>query len=346
MGAPAKVLHALALVGKEEATYGTAIALTPAADGLQMQLSADDPAAIFNVNYANDGDIGPSISSLGQLSRVPPTGLFAEGSIPALMRLPLAAYAAGVLPNLHRLLKMAGFDATGAFGVGVEKYTYAPTAVGTAYTSLTLNAYERQEMLALAGCLADLTIDGKDGKPPLFTFHTKGIASTPTDAAPVIPAGLVYPNSAIGPVINQAVTLVFGAFTANAVLKSWNFALNRKFDSARMNLQGANIHAGFVPSGRKPTFKFVLEATALVNTPFHTGAGFDPYKLRDVATELGTVSVKIGSVQYNRTTIAMAQAQVVNVVKQGEGPTATVELEVLAHNSTPLLNDDVSIVCD
>ena len=90
----------------------------------------------------------------------------------------------------------------------------------------------------------------------------------------------------------------------------------------------------------------VLEATALVATPFHTAAGFDPYKLRDQAIELGTVSIKVGSVQYNRMTVAMNQAQVVNVTKQGEGPTATVELEVLAHNSTPLLNDDVIITCD
>jgi hypothetical protein len=346
MPVPAKVLHALALVGKIETVYGTAIALTPATDGLQMQFSQDDVAAVFNLEYMGDGNLGPSISSLGQIARVSPQGLFASGSVPTLLRLPAAAYSASVQPNLQRLLQIAGFDSTGTYGVGTEKYVYAPTAVGTAFSSMTLNAYERGEMIAITGALANMKIDGKDGKPPLFTFDVKGIGGLPTDQSPLIPSTLVYPNSAKAPLLNQAVTLVFGSFTTNAVLKSWSFDLGRKYDSARTNLTGANICAGYVPSMRNPVFKLELEATALVGSPFHTTAGFDPYNLRDAATALGTVSVKLGSVQYNRITLAMNQAQVTNAVRKGEGPTATVELEVTAYNSTPVANDDITITCD
>lgn len=346
MGAPAKLLHGLALVAKEEASYGTPIALTPAQDGIEMRFDQDDVAAIVNLGYLTDGDTGPSLSSLGPLARVQPVGLFAEGTIPALLRLPAAAYSATVMPNLHRLLKAAGFDATGSFVASAEKWTYAPTGIGTAYTSLTANVYERAEMAAISGLLCDLEIDGKDGKPPVFTFPFKGIGALPSDQAPVIPATIAYLNTTVPPLVNQAVTLAFGAFTANAVLKSWNYKLNRSFDNPRANLQGANVYAGTVPTGRRPTLRLVLESTALVGTPYHSAAGFDPYQLKDKATALGAVSVKLGSTQYNRMTIQLTQAQVVNWTRQGEGPTATTELEVVGYNSTPLANDDTQILCD
>ncbi|MEA3245258.1 MAG: hypothetical protein U9Q74_03780 [Gemmatimonadota bacterium] len=346
MGAPAKVLHALALVAKEEASYGAAIALTPSADGIEMRFDQDDIAAIVNLGYLNDGDIGPSITSLGQLARVVPTGLYAEGTIPALLRLPGIAYSASVMPNLHRLLKAAGFDATGSFVASSEKWTYAPTTYGTAYTSLTANVYERGEMAAITGMLCDLEIDGKSGKPPVFTFPFKGIGALPSDASPVIPAGLAYLNTTVAPLVNQAITLTFGSFTTNAVPKSWNFKLNRSFDNSRANLQGSNIYAGVVPTMRRPTLKLVLEATALVGSPYHTSAGFDPYQLKDKATAIGSVIIQLGSTQYNRMKIQLTQSQVVNWTRQGEGPTATVELEIAGYNSTPLLNDDCQVLCD
>lgn len=342
---PAKVLHLLALLGKEEATYGTAIGLTASVDGLQMQFDKDDPAVVFAPKYVNDGDIGPSISSLGQLSRVAPTGLYYEGTIPALMRLPIAAYSASVIPGLHRLIKMAGFDAAVTVTTASEKWVYTPTGGAIQATSLTLAGYERGEIVTLAGALGNLQISGKDGKPPKWSFPTKAIGGFPSDSA-ALPAGLVYPNQANAPLINTAVTFVFGSFSANAILKSWDFDFGRKYDNVRMNLATANPHGGFVPSGRKPIFKLVIEASALVTTPYHTAAGVDPYKLWDVATELGVVSVRVGSVQYNKYTIAMNQAQVTNIVRAGEGPTATIEIEVTAHCSTPLANDDVTITCD
>jgi len=344
MPVPAKVLHLLALLGKEETTYGTAIGLTASVDGIQMQFDQDDPAALVNLNYLADGDIGPSLSSLANQIRTAPTGLFAEGTIPALLRLPAAAYSASVIPNLHRLFKFAGFDATVTTTTGSEKWAYTPSAAGTTYTSLTLKGYERGELVQVAGALANLQISGKDGKPPKFMFPFKGIGAIPSDSAS-LPAGLTYPNQTKVPVINQGISVTFGSFLT-ATVKSWDFDLGRKFDNARVNLTGSNVYAGVVPSGRKPILKLVLEATALVGSPYHTTAGFDPYNLRDSANQLAPVSIKVGSTQYNRFTVALAQAQVTNVTRQGEGPTATVELELSACESSPGANDDLSITCD
>lgn len=346
MPVPAKLLHALALLAKEETTYGTPVALTAATDGIEMRFDQDDIAAVVNIGYLNDGDIGPSLSSLGQLSRTVPTGRFAEGTIPAMIRMPAVAYTAMVTPNLHRLLKFAGFDATGTFTPGTERWIYTPTGIGTTFTSLTMNLFERGEMTAITGAIGDVEIDGKSGKPPVWTFPFKGIAALPTDQSPVIPAGIVYPNSTVAPLVNQSVVLTFGSFTTNAALKAWNFKTNRSFDNPRQNLQGPNIYAGTIPTSRRPTFRLVLESTALVNSPFHTAAGFDPYSLRDLATAIGAVSVQVGTTKYNKYTIISNQSQVVNWTKQGEGPTATIELEIAAYNSTNLLNDDVQIICD
>ena len=342
---PAKVLHLQALLGKEEATYGTALTLTASVDGLQMQFAADDTAVVFTPKYVSDGDVGPSISSLGTISRVSPTGLYYDGTIPALMRLPASAYSATVLPGLHRLIKMAGFDAAVTTSAGTEKWVYTPTNGAVQATSLTLQGYQRGETIILPGAIGNLQIAAKNGKPPIFSFPTSAIGAFPSDAA-ALPAGLVYPNQAVPPLTNTSVTMVFGSFSANGVLKSWDFDFGRKYSNARMNFALANPHAGFIPSARVPVLKLVLEATALVGAPYHSSVGFDPYHLWDAATELGLVSIKVGGTQYNRYTVAFNQAQVTNIVPQGEGPTATVEITVTPHCSSPVANDDVTITCD
>lgn len=346
MAVPVKVLHALALVGKEEATYGTAIALTPANDGLQMQFTSDDLAVLVALKYISDGNIGPSISSLGRLQNVAPQGLYAEATIPMLLRLPGIAYSASIFTNIHRMLKMAGFDATGAFGAGVENWAFTPTAAGTGYTSLTLNAYERATMAAITGTMANLQISAKDGKPPIWSFPIKGIGALPTDQSPLIPASLAYPNSTVGPVLNVGASFIFGNLTA-PIAKSWDFDFGRKFDNARLNLAGTNLYAGCVPSGRSPILKLVFEETLLQATPFTAAAAFDPYRLYDTGTVLTPVSIQLNAAtQYNRVKLSLNRAQVTNVTRQGEGPTATVEVEVTPFCSTPLANDDITITFD
>jgi hypothetical protein len=344
MAAPAKLLHVAALLAKTESTYGTAATLVASSDGVQMQFDQPNVAATFEIKYANDGNIGASMSSLGQIARVAPAGRYAEGTIPALMRLPGAAYSATVLPGLHRLVQASGFDATIVTSASTESVTYAPTAYGSGYSSLTLKAYERQELQTLTGALCDLTVSAKDGKPPKWSFATKAIAGLPADSSPALPTGLVFPNSTVAPLTNVGITVTFGTYVA-PIVKSWDFSLNRKIEP-RINYAASNSHAGFVPGMREPQFKLTIEGTALQTTPFHNTSGFDPYSLLDVGTALGTCSVLVGSTQYNKYTIQLNQSQVIDVKKTGEGATATYEITVQAYCSTPTANDDMSIICN
>lgn len=343
MPVPAKLLHVAALLGRVESTYGTAASLTASSDGIQMQFESPNQGATFEIKYANDGSIGQSMQSLGQLQRVAPAARYAEGTIPAYMRLPATAYSATVLPGLHPLVLAAGFDAA-VSTAGSTSVSYTPTAAGTGYTSLTLQAYERGESQVLTGALCDLTVDGKDGKPPRWAFSTKAIAALPADASPVVPTTIDFRNKAVMPVPNVGITVSFGSYVA-PIIKSWSFALNRTLDP-RINYTGSNAHAGFVPAGRRPELKLVLEATALQTTPFHNSSGFDPYSLLDVGTAITAgASVLVGSSNTNKYTIGLNQAQVTDVKRMGEGSTATFEVTLTGYNSTALANDDCYITC-
>lgn len=349
MAAPAKLLHVAALLAKSESAYGVGATMVASSDGVQMQFDQPNMAALFEYKYVTDGDLGPSMSSLGQIARVAPAARYAEGTIPALLRLPTSAYSASVLPGLHRLIQMCGFDATIVTSSGSESVTYTPTGYGNSYTSLALTAYTRQEIDVIVGVVSDLSIAARDAKPPKWSFAAKGLPTLPADSLtdnPNIPTGLAFPNSAIAPLPNVGITAVFGSYTSNAIVKGWDFALNRQLDP-RINFNGAaNAHAGFVPGHRAPEFKLQIEASTFVNSPYHTSAGFNPYALLDVGTALGECSIKLGSTQYNKCKIKLNQSQVIDVKRTGEGSTATFEVTVRGYCSSPTTNDDVSIICD
>src|SRR5438309_9855254 len=112
MAAPAKLLHVLGFLAKEEATYGTAVALTTTADGIQLQYKDRNVAAPMMLKYAFNGDLGPSVGNLGQVQNVAPSGLSIEGDLPTRARPGGAAYSAVLTPSIHRLLQASGFDAT------------------------------------------------------------------------------------------------------------------------------------------------------------------------------------------------------------------------------------------
>lgn len=342
MGAPAKLLHVLGLLAKEEATYGTAIGLTTTADGVQMQFKDRNIAAVFELDYAYDGDLGPSVGALGNIARVAPSGFSVKGQIPTRARPGGAAYSAAVVPSIHRLLKASGFDATVTTSAGSEKWVYTPTAAGATFTSLTENLYTRGELWAAAGCICSPKMEFADPAPPLWTFDTRGIASLPSDAA--APA-ITYPLATVPPPLASSISFVLGNLTANAVVMSGSFDMQRKIDNPRVAVSAAGAHLGFMPGDRDPLIKVVLEATALTGSPFTTSSAFDPYNLKDKATQLA-VSLQFGTTQYNRYKIAFAQAQVIDAKPNNNGPIATVELTIAAFNSTAISADDMSITFD
>lgn len=340
MPVPAKLVTLLGLLGKEEATYGTAIALTTTSDGLLMQFSDRNQANLWPLNYSYDGDLGPSVASGATTKRAAPAGKSVGFSLPFRAKGAGAAYAAATVPNLHKIIKACGFTGTLTSTSASEKWTYVPTAEGTGYTSLTLNMYARGQLHVGLGAVGTLNIQMDNQSPPVWTMDGRAIATTaPTDVA--VPS-VTYPSFATIPPSATSAVVSIGSFVT-PVLLSGSFSFNRGIDNPRVPISGT--HLGFVPSGRGPRLTMTIEATALVGSPYHTSAGLDPYNLRDAATSIA-VSIAIGSTQYNRYTITMTTAQLMAVTDGSNGPTATWTLEFAGHGSTPVLDDDCSIVFD
>lgn len=343
MPAPAKLLHVLGLLAKEESTYGTAIALATTSDGVQLQYSDNFIAAPFTIDYAFDGDLGPAVATLGNIKRVAPSGRSIKGDLPTRARPAGAAYSASVVPSIHKLLKSAGFDAAATTTTSSEKWTYTPTAPGATFTSLTEELYTRGEKWPVVGVVSDLKIEFANPAPPIWTFMQQGILSAmPSDVtAPTI----TYPLQTVSPPLASSVALTLGNFTsANAVVMSGSFELRRTVHP-RVALSNSAAHLGFMPGDRSPIMKVVLEATALTTTPYTAAAAFDPYNLRDSGQNLA-VTLAFGTTQYNRYSISMPQAQVIDVVPQNNGPIATVELTLAPYVTSVTASDDVTITFD
>lgn len=339
---PTKRLAVLALVGKEEVTYGTPVALTPSTDGLELQYASRDVGAPVDLAYDYDGSLGPSVTVFGPNIRTAQSGRSAKGSLPFRFRGAGVAYSASALPSSHRIFKMAGFDATGSFTAGTEKYTYALTPGGNIPTSLTLNCYSAAELWAIAGALSDLKLDAPGAAPPIWTADIMGIANAlPTDGS--APA-TTYPNTTVAPATATAIALTIGGFTTNAVCYNSAFALGRKLNP-RVAQTAAGGHLGFVPDDIAPTMTVEIERTALVGSPFNTSSGLDAYSLRETGQTF-VAGLKYGTVQYNRQTINFPTAQVVTVVPSNQGSVATWKLTIAGANSTPSTLDCVNIVAD
>jgi hypothetical protein len=265
-----------------------------------------------------------------------------KGDLPTRARPAGAAYSASVIPSVHLFLKAAGFDATVSTGAGTEKWTYTPSAPGTVASSLTLGLYTRGELWSAAGVIGNLKLDAPDPAPPIWTFGAMGIiASLPTD---VSPPTITYPLQSVQPPLASSIVLTLGNLSANAVVMNSSFDLGLK-TTARVAQSGGAAHLGFIIDDRAPQLVVELEATALTGTPFTSSSAFDPYNLRDAATQIAA-SIKYGATQYNRYTLNLPQAQVINAEPSNNGSIATVKLTIAGFNSTASSADDVNFVFD
>lgn len=341
MPAPAKLSQIAGLLGKEETTYGTAVSLTTTADGIQMQFDNRDMPWV-TLNYVYDGDLGPSVGNLGTVLRSAKAGQSASFEVPTRAKAAGTAYSATVVPSIHRLLKASGFDAASTTTASSEKWTYTPTAPGTTFTSLTAELYGRGEKVPMTGVICDWSFDAPNAGPPLHRFAMQGLLSA--DISDVATPTITYPLSTIQAAVAQNATFVLGNLTTNAVVKSCSFTLGREI-TPRAALSGTAGHLGFVPRGRTPELKMVVESMALTTTPFTGASAFDPYNLEKNGTSFAC-SIQFGSTQYNRWKLAFAQAQVVGISPQVVDGVACMELTVRAYTSTPTASDDVSVLFD
>jgi hypothetical protein len=327
-------------MAKVETTYGTPVALTPATDGIDL---IEEPEV--DPQYVHDGARhGKSPASHGGRKRVGRMARFAE---PTLRMEPAGggvAYSASVTPNVHTLLRAAGFLGTVDTTAAAEKWTYTPHAVGSE-ESITLELYSRGEKHPLAGVYTDFTIDMDVPGIPIFEFGAHGLYSAlPGDVAfPSITYPTIEPPKAEG--VNFDVTISATTFTAGKI-KKLTVTKNRNI-AARALDNVTGLHGGFnVGAERIIEAEAIIEAAPLTaGAPYLAAAGLNPFELMERASvmELG---FQCGSVQYKRFNWAAVTAQMIGAPRQLEGSAAMWAVKFHCLPSTLTTNDEMALVFD
>jgi hypothetical protein len=332
MSTAAVLNQVIGFLGKEEATYGVAETLSATADGMLPFLADGDPAPPEAIEYVFDGGIGRAPGTLAPAIRAAPNGRFRSGMFQSLFRGLGTAYAADAMPPLevHRALKAAGFTANYSASP-TPQWTYTPTAAGTAFTSLTLRQYAQASIYEQTGVLFNWSFTADGLGVPIHDFAYTGIIGLPTDQS--LPA-ITYPTAGVLPPVASAVVENIGAWSA-ATIRSVSLQTQRSIDNPRAAQNLAGGHAGFTPGGMVPQLTLVVERPAR--------STYNAESIRDLGTA-AAVNVQFGTAQYNRWQVAFAQAQLISVTPQNDGPVATMELVFQAHPSTPALNDFMSVL--
>ena len=342
MPAAVKLINVLGALAKIETTYGTAVTLATTSDGLLLSYPDRNVGAPITISYAFDGKVGVNPGNLSELPLSQPGGKSFTGDLPVRFKGAGVAYSASAKPApADVLLRISGLSSTLVTTSGSESYTYAPQSPTAAYSSATMGLYARGELWPLKGVIANWSCSFDNPGPPTHTFSISGIANG--DVTDVTLPSITYPHLTIDPPNANAVSLVVGSFTTNAVLYGGSFNLNRTIEP-RVALTSSTGHEGFIPGGYAPELTLTLEATAFVGSPYHTSAGLDPIKLREAATKLTTVSVTFGSTQYNKWTISLANAQLFNVQPSANGRAACWDLTFKPSASSPIAVDDFTVV--
>jgi hypothetical protein len=305
-----------------ESTYGTAATIDPAQDGILVVARPD-----FVPTPVHDGSRNGAFGFGGATPRVAPSGFAGEVTLEVEATGAGASYSATVLPPIARLLRACGFAQTVNVGTSV---VYAPVADSVVPASLTLATYARGQNAQLTGVYGDFSISADGPVVPKWDFRMMGmVPADPTDGN--IPAGFTVPNFAILP--PKATNL---ALTINGVgtlrVRGFTYTHNRVL-AARVD-DNSTGHAGFTPGGRTPTFEVTVETPAL--------ATLNPYALRRAATAMA-ISMTVGATQFNRWSLAMAAAKLVDISDGEDGPSATTTLSFVAEPTTAGGVDDVTI---
>lgn len=326
----------LSFIGKVQAAIGTAETLAAASDAFLPYVDDGGPAAPEPFDYVGDGKVGRGAAQMTGARRISPTGRFRAGQFRCLPRGRGAAYTASVFPpnEIHRFLLASGFDATFS-ATPTPRIIYTPTAPDTYGAVLTLQQWAQGSLYTERDVLANFSFAAEGLASPMFTFDWRGVSTTlPSDGS--FPA-ITVDAATIQPFPTVAVVGSLGTFTG-PMIRAVTFNTNRGIDTARVaqNLSGG--HAGFVRNGFVPTFDITIERPAR--------STFDPEAIRDAAST-AAISYQVNpSVQYNRFTLEMPQAQLVNVVPGADGAIPTLVLTYEGAPSTPTANDTVRLVWD
>lgn len=332
MAEVAKTIYVFGACALTEASYGAGGSPAPATDGVLLDANPE-----VTVAYANDGTRAMPPGTQGYQPRAVPSGRTGSGSFKVRMAGAGVAYSATKKPRAHTLLRAAGFDPTLDATVGAEKYTYALTPGPTGYSSAVLDLYSRGEKQTLSGAYADWSLAADGDEIPLWDFTLHGLLGLPTDVA--VPA-ITY-DSVVGP--KSVGTLLTLGLATGLIVRKWSLKGGREINP-RINQNTAAGHAGFAIGKRTPQLDITVEASTRPATPYNAASALDPDQLFEHASSLAW-QLAIGSVQYNKCTVAGPAAQLMAAPKlNADGPTALWELSLQLNPSALGLNDELSLV--
>lgn len=319
-------------LAKEEVDPNTAETLSNTTDACDVYIGDGDPEPPTPLDHIYDGNLGGSASSLGPQRRTTPNGRSRQYVYRVLPKGPGTAYSASAFPprGIHRHLKAAGFDVAYS-ATPSPQHTYTPTPAGTVPTHLTTRQYLQQMQYDMRGVQCDFSYETQGLGVPVFTFTSRGIADLPTQAA--LPALTIEATTVIPPVAAGVVSSINGV--TSLTIRSIRYVRNRAMDTARVALNLAGGHAGFIGGRYFPEWTVEIERPLL--------ATFNPESLMANATAIA-FSATFGTVQYNRWQHGTAQGQIINVQPGAEGQLATVVLTIRGFASTPTANDAESML--
>lgn len=308
-----------------EASYNAGGTLAAATHGVQL---AELPS--FDPSYAYDGNRPIPPGSYGQTRRAAPSGkTFASQLRMEAKGAGGATYSASVVPpNLHEFILASGYDGN----VAANAWTYTPTAGPTGFDSLAMEMYGRGEKWPVQAAYCSMKIIGENEGPSIFEFDVRGILGTRSDSA--VPS-ITYPALTVIPPSNDGITMSINSVT-DLVVRSYEFDDAASIENPRRDINASGVHAGFVRGRRTPVFNCTIENPDT--------SQFNVWGLADAGTQIA-VSLVVGSSNFNQFTLTLAQCTV-QASLNDEDPTSLVDLEIRPHCSTPIANDDVSLVFD
>lgn len=292
--------HAV-LVAAETGGYGSGTpALVPNTDGFLVS----EPPEV-EIGYQNDGSReGRSAGGFGLLGYQEASGRKGSLTLPHYFRGPgTTGYAtSAVVSSVHTLLRMLGMVAT----YSASKWDYTP-GMGV---SGVLESYVRAQRYALRGAYCkSLDIEAEGKVTPVWKFGVDGIMpALPTDASPIIPTGIVYPN--IAQRSPKAAGLALG-FSNGAQLwigprvSRFSLRLEREIVERENQQATGGVHGGFALGALTATLDVVVEAETLVTASpwLNNTREINPYAIYDgglphnLTLGVGTVAGSRYSVQ-------------------------------------------------
>lgn len=337
----AKHTEAAGAAVKIESTYNTdpTVAVTDA-------IRIIKPRPLLKPEFLYDGARGIANGGFGRHVRQTPTGRFVKNTLRVEPKGRGAAYTSSAVevPDVHRLLRAAGFDAAVTTTGGSEKWDFTPTSGTGTPASVSSWLWGEGEVWKVNGMYTDLKITSDGPGIPGWEFPFAG--TMVTDPADTALPSLTYTVPTVVPPTATNVAFTLGNLTAG-VVKSFTFALNRGYDQARTNLNTSLAHAGFQPGPRDPVLECVVEATSLQGSPFTATSAYDPWSLVENATSGLAFSLVVGGTQYNRWKLIFTQCQVSDAEPvEGEGSAALRKLTIRPYVVGDQDNSDITIRFD